>query len=44
MRGLNTSLNIHGYPIVRTAAEGIKVLENSDLDGLILGRHLILHK
>lgn len=41
---LNTSLNIHGYPIVRTAAEGVKVLENSDLDGLILGRDLILRR
>lgn len=41
---LNTSLNIHGYPIVRTVAEGIKVLENSDLDGLILDRNLILRK
>lgn len=41
---LNTSLNIHGYPIVRTAEEGVKVLENSDLDGLILGRHFIMRK
>lgn len=41
---LNTSLNIHGYPIVRTAKEGIKVLANSDLDGLILGRDLILRR
>lgn len=41
---LNTSLNIHGYPIVRTVAEGVKVLKNSDLDGLILGRNLILRR
>lgn len=41
---LNTSLNLHGFPIVRTAAEGLYVLDNSDLDGLILTNHLIIKK
>lgn len=39
---LNTSLNLHGYPIVRTAAEAFYVLENSDLDGLVVQDNLIL--
>lgn len=39
---LNTSLNLHGYPIVRTASEAFYVLENSDLDGLVVKDNLIL--
>lgn len=34
---LNTSLNIHGEPIVQTAAEALAVLDRSDLDALVLG-------
>lgn len=41
---LNTSLNLHGYPIVRTVKEAFKVLEHSDLDGLIVGDDLIIRK
>lgn len=41
---LNTSLNIHGYPIVRTPKEAYKVLENTDLDGLIFENCLMLRK
>ena len=41
---LNTSLNIHGYPIVRTRQEAYKVLESTDLDGLILDDCLILKR
>lgn len=41
---LNTSLNLHGYPIVRTAEEAYLVLENSDLDGMILDKYLVLRK
>ena len=39
---LNTSLNLHGYPIARTANDAAHVFKNSDLDGLILGDKLIL--
>ncbi len=41
---LNTSFNLHGYPIVCTAKDAINVLENSELDGLILPGYLILRK
>jgi carbamoyltransferase len=41
---LNTSLNLHGFPIVRTAADAAHVFENSDLDGLLLDRTLIVRK
>lgn len=34
---LNTSFNIHGEPIVQTAADAIDVLRRSDLDALVLG-------
>ena len=38
---LNTSFNIHGEPIVQTAADAVDVLKRSDLDALILGDALI---
>lgn len=38
---LNTSFNIHGEPIVQTAADAVDVLRRSDLDALILGDSLI---
>jgi len=41
---LNTSFNLHGYPIVNTAVEAIFVLQNSDLDCLILNNFLIKKK
>ena len=41
---LNTSFNLHGSPIVNTPSNALHVLENSELDGLILGKHLILRK
>lgn len=41
---LNTSLNLHGYPIVRTAKEAFKVMDHSDLDGLILDGYLIIKR
>lgn len=41
---LNTSLNIHGYPIVRTASDAFEVLEKTDLDGLIFDNYLIMKK
>lgn len=38
---LNTSFNIHGEPIVQTAADAVDVLNRSELDALILGDHFI---
>ena len=39
---LNTSLNLHGYPIARTADDAAHVFKNSRLDGLVLGDKLIV--
>ena len=41
---LNTSLNLHGEPIVQSAADAARVFANSDLDGLLLDRVLITKK
>lgn len=41
---LNTSLNLHGYPIARTALDAANVFENSDLDGLLLGSTLVTRR
>lgn len=41
---LNTSFNLHGYPIVNTPAEALDVLQRSGLDGLVLNRYLILKR
>ena len=41
---LNTSFNLHGFPIVRTAKEAISVLEKSSLDGVLFEKKLILRK
>ena len=38
---LNTSFNIHGYPIVGTPETAIWTFENSGLDGVALGNYLI---
>ena len=38
---LNTSFNLHGEPIVCSPADAIRVLLNSGLEHLALGRHLI---
>ena len=40
---LNTSFNLHGFPIVRTAADALHVLKNSGLEYLQVGPYL-LHK
>ena len=39
---LNTSFNLHGYPIVNTAYEAIEIFEKSNLDGLLFEKLLIL--
>ena len=41
---LNTSFNLHGYPIVGTPAIAIDTLDNSDLDALALGPFLVTRK
>lgn len=38
---LNTSFNMHGEPIVQTAADAVDVLERSGLDALMLDEYLI---
>lgn len=38
---LNTSFNLHGYPIVYRPEEAVDVFLRSSLDGLILGPYLI---
>ena len=38
---LNTSLNIHGEPLVHTPEEAVDVLRQSGADALILGRWLV---
>ena len=41
---LNTSFNLHGYPIVETPNDAVKVFLNSGIDALLLGNFLILKK
>ena len=41
---LNTSFNLHGEPICLGAKEALRVFENSDLDGIILGEYLLLKR
>ncbi len=38
---LNTSFNLHGYPIVRTASEALAVLRDSGLEFLQVGDYLV---
>jgi carbamoyltransferase len=38
---LNTSLNLHGHPIARTAADAVNVILHSDLAYLQLGPYLV---
>ncbi len=41
---LNTSFNLHGYPIVYTPSQAIFTLQNSDLDALAIGDYMIRKK
>ncbi len=41
---LNTSLNLHGKPIVRDSTDCIEVLKKSDIDGIQIENFLILKK
>ena len=38
---LNTSFNLHGFPIVNSIYDAKKVLEKSDLEALWLDQHII---
>ena len=41
---LNTSFNLHGYPIVRNAEDAAEVFLNSDLDSLLINNTYIEKK
>ena len=41
---LNTSFNIHGYPVVGSPQTAFWTLENSELDGLAMGHWLVRRK
>ncbi|NPA80939.1 MAG: hypothetical protein GXO29_07840, partial [Thermotogae bacterium] len=41
---LNTSFNLHGYPIVYTPRQAIFTLRESDLDALAIGGYLVRRK
>jgi len=41
---LNTSFNLHGFPIVNTPAEAFEVFVHSGLDGLLLNEYLLLKR
>jgi carbamoyltransferase len=41
---LNTSFNLHGHPIVLGPDEALFTLENSELDGVIIGEHLVMRR
>ena len=39
---LNTSFNLHGFPIVNTPAQALYVLENSGLYGIVLNNYMVI--
>lgn len=41
---INTSFNLHGYPIVNSPRDAFFVFKNSDLDGLLLNNYLVIKK
>ena len=41
---LNTSFNLHGFPVVGTPEIALDTLDNSDLDALTLGPFLVDRK
>jgi carbamoyltransferase len=41
---VNTSFNLHGFPIVCTAMDAAKVFLETDLDGLLLNNNLIIKR
>ena len=41
---LNTSFNLHGFPIINTLRDALNILKKSNLDGLLLEECLIIKK
>ena len=41
---LNTSFNLHGYPIVASSEQAIDVLLNSEIDALVIDNYIIKRK
>ena len=41
---MNTSFNLHGYPIVNSIEDAIDILIKSNLDGLITEKFLVIKK
>lgn len=41
---LNTSFNLHGFPVVKTLKDALFVLNNSGLDGIISKNYIVLKK
>ena len=41
---LNTSLNLHGEPVVGTVQDAIHTLLNSNLDGMLINNTLLIRK
>jgi carbamoyltransferase len=41
---LNTSFNLHGYPLVDSPKDAMYVFLNSELDALLLNNYLIVKK
>ncbi len=41
---LNTSLNFHGSPLANTISDSFKIVDKSDLDGLLLDGYLIVKR
>ena len=39
---LNTSFNLHGYPIILSPEDALHVFENSDIDAVLLNKYLVL--
>ena len=41
---LNTSFNLHGFPVVKSLKDSLFVLNNSGLDGIISRNYIVLKK
>ncbi len=41
---LNTSFNLHGYPIILSPEDALHVFKNSDIDSILLNKTLIIKK
>ena len=39
---LNTSFNLHGYPIILSPEDALYVFENSNIDAVLLNKYLVL--